>query len=95
MGGYRTAILHKSRQNCVRTSAQGGSAGLDRSADVGSPRESECATVNVKRAVDLRGGQAMIRLRPLLVIAALSLLTSAATANAQTAWVLWEHSYEV
>jgi hypothetical protein len=31
----------------------------------------------------------MIRLRPLLVIAALSLLTSAATAHAECAWVLW------
>src|SRR5262249_57799968 len=50
MGGYRTAILYKSRQNCVRTSAQGGSAGLDRPADVGTPRERECATVNVNRA---------------------------------------------
>src|SRR2546429_5141143 len=35
----------------------------------------------------------MMRITSLL--AALSLLTSAATAHAQSAWVLWEHSYEV
>jgi hypothetical protein len=29
------------------------------------------------------------------LLVALSLLTSAATADAQSAWVLWEHSYEV
>ena len=30
-----------------------------------------------------------------LLLLALSLLTSAPTAHAQSAWVLWEHSYEV
>jgi hypothetical protein len=36
----------------------------------------------------------MMRLLRASVIA-LSLLTSAATASAEGAWVLWEHSYEV
>jgi hypothetical protein len=34
-------------------------------------------------------------LRGTSIVAALSLLASAATAHAQSAWVLWEHSYEV
>ena len=37
----------------------------------------------------------MLRLRRTSMIVALSLLTSAATASAEGAWVLWEHSYEV
>ena len=41
----------------------------------------------------MKKGQSMMRITSLL--AALSLLTSAATAHAQSAWVLWEHSYEV
>jgi hypothetical protein len=36
-----------------------------------------------------------MRLRRASMIAALSLLTSATTASAEGAWVLWEHSYEV
>jgi hypothetical protein len=36
-----------------------------------------------------------VRLRRVSMIVALSLLTSAATADAQRAWVVWEHSYEV
>jgi hypothetical protein len=35
----------------------------------------------------------MVRVARLLL--ALSLLSSAATASAECAWVLWEHSYEV
>ena len=41
----------------------------------------------------MKKGQSMMRITSLL--AALSLLTSAATAHAQSAWVLWAHSYEV
>jgi len=41
----------------------------------------------------VKKGQSMMRITSLL--AALSLLTSAATAHAQSAWVLWAHSYEV
>jgi len=37
----------------------------------------------------------MMRVRRASVIAALSLLTLAATAHAKAAWVLWKHSYEV
>ena len=33
--------------------------------------------------------------RKALLLLAFSLLTSAATASAECAWVLWEHSYEV
>jgi hypothetical protein len=33
--------------------------------------------------------------RTATLLVALSLLTSAATASAEGAWVLWEHSYEV
>ena len=35
------------------------------------------------------------RARGVLLLVAFSVLTSAATAHAQSAWVLWEHSYEV
>src|SRR5262245_17864424 len=91
MGGCRTAILYKSRQNCVRTSAQGGSAGLDRPADVGTPRESGCATVNVKRAVGLRTGGTIVQLRRASVTVSLALLLSAATADAQGKYLLWSY----
>ena len=35
------------------------------------------------------------RARGVLLLVAFSVLTSAATAHAQSAWVLWKHSYEV
>ena len=37
----------------------------------------------------------MIRLHWASVIAGVCLLTSAATAHAESSWVLWQHSYEV
>ena len=39
--------------------------------------------------------QAILRQRRASVIATLTLLTSAATAHTEGAWVLWKHSYEV
>ena len=44
---------------------------------------------SVKRANRGGGGQALMRLRPASVIAALSLLAWAATASAECAWVFW------
>jgi hypothetical protein len=49
--------------------------------------------VRVKRAT-AEEGQTMMRLRRASVIAALSLLTSAATAYAECAWVLWTRTKE-
>ena len=63
---------------------------MDRSADLGCPRERECATVDTKRAVGLTRASneaTATGIRDRLV----ALLLSAATANAQGKYLLWSH----
>ena len=68
---------------------------------VGTPRRHRDpglarARARQREANDCRGGQAMIRLgRRALLLAAFSLLTSAATACAECAWVLWQQEGEI
>jgi hypothetical protein len=61
---------------------------------VGILREGQ-REASMSRVAVAAGIVGLLRLRRASAIAALALLTGAATAHAERAWVLWEHSYEV